>query len=430
MTKVLHVAHVSIPTDARILRELNALGESTNLSLYAYGVLEVQSSRPLHLCGLTQFRLRSARATWLPRPLRYALVSLEINSRFTARLMKLRPDIVHCHDTMVLPSGALAKALLGAAVVYDAHELESDKAGQSRALSMATLLIERASWPYIDRLITVSPSITAWYNENLGPKNTTCILNSPEVKQRPLGTQAVAAPRPGVRARLGIGTHVPLFVYVGALETGRGIELLLETFAGSSAGAHIAFIGWGALREQIEQTSQQHANIHYCPRVPHDELVPFIREATGGFCLIEDVSLSDHFCLPNKLFEYAFAGLPVIASRLPDIERVVNEFQLGVCADLSVGSIEKAILECIASPRDLPIERLHQLSWERQKEHLKDLYSDLVHDAGYRTPTTRTADHRDVCLGESDANHLGDRGGDTHGQGGRAARLVSPAEDE
>lgn len=308
-----------------------------------------------------------------------------------ARMLKLRPDIVHCHDTMVLPSGVLAKIFLRSIVVYDAHELESDKGGQSGALSKATLWVEKVSWRFIDRLITVSPSIADWYAEHLELKPTSCILNSPEVPSvRPRPEEA---PGSGLRERLGIKQEVPLFVYVGLLERGRGIELLLETFAGSAIGVHVAFIGSGGLRGPIERASELHDNIHYCPPVPHYELVAFIREASGGFCLVEDVSLSDHYCLPNKLFEYAFAGLPVIAARLPDIERFVNEYQLGVCTDLDPASIREAVLECVAAPTDLPAERLHAISWASQANDLRALYAELV----TATPADRVETHSKQC---------------------------------
>lgn len=374
MTTVLHLAHVSVPQDARILRELNALSSLPDLELHAYSVRDDEiPDRPIP-ARLRQFRLHSARTSRLPRAARYALVLLELNARFIARMLKLRPDVVHCHDTMVLPAGAMAKILMGSKVVYDAHELESDKAGQSKTLSKATLLIENVCWSRIDRLITVSPSITTWYADNLGSKPTTCILNSPETR-RPASEATFRGP--GLRGRLGLGTDTPLFVYVGGLEPGRGIELILKSFAGSDNEAHVAFIGWGSLEEEIKRQSEVQGNIHYCPRVPHDELVSFIQEATGGLCLIEDVSLSDHLCLPNKLFEYAFAGLPVIASRLPEIERVVRDYELGVCADLDPVSIGEAIEACTTWPRDLPRERLKDLSWESQARDLRSLYDDL-----------------------------------------------------
>jgi glycosyltransferase involved in cell wall biosynthesis len=375
---VLHLTHTHIPSDIRILRELNTLSQSPDLEVHGYGVQEKMSPDLREVQGsfvLGEIRTLVGRISWLPRPARYALLMLEVNTRFVTRMLRLRPNIVHCHDTLVLPAGALAKVLLGSTLIYDAHELESDKAGQSPTLSKATLLIERYCWPRIDKLITVSPSITDWYAENLGPKPTACILNSPETKT--VRGLAATGPEVGLRDRLEIGPEVPLFVYVGVLGPGRGIELLLETFLGADVDAHVAFFGSGALGETLDRASDSNSNIHRCELVPPDQLVYLFQEATGGFCLIEPLSLSDRYCLPNKLFTYAFAGLPVIASRLPEMERCVEQYQLGVCADLTVESITAALQDCMNAPRNLPLERLAELSWESQAEVLTQLYSGL-----------------------------------------------------
>jgi glycosyltransferase involved in cell wall biosynthesis len=374
VTTVLHLTHTCVPEDARILRELNALSREPGLEVHAFGVLGAKRESALKPYKLKEFRVLSAGAKWLPRPLRYALVMFEANLRFAFRLWKLRPDIVHCHDTMVLPAGVLAKLAVRSILIYDAHELESNKSGQNKALSWATLAIEKISWPRIDHLITVGPAIASWYHEHLGSKPSTCIFNSPEVPVGGLAHPGV----PGLREQVGLGLEMPLFVYVGAFATGRGIEVLLETFFDPDLHGHVAFVGSGDLLETIKGSSEVHHNIHYVPQVPHYELVGFIQEATAGFCLIEDVSLSDYYCLPNKLFEYAFAGLPIIASRLPEIDRFVKEYQLGVCADLDPDSIKQAVKECMALPRNLSADRLQPLSWLTQAQHLKNLYSKLL----------------------------------------------------
>ena len=374
MKKILHLTHTCVPNDARILRELGALGVVPDAQVHAFGVRETGPTSRRSAYTLREFKLLSTRATWLPRPLRYSLLSLEINARFLRHILRLRPDIVHCHDTMVLPSGAVAKALSHSTLVYDAHELESDKAGQGHALSLATLWIEKACWSSIDALITVSPSIVEWYQRHFEKRPTLCLLNSPEIAR--LATSAASVPGQ-LRNTLGIGKDVPLFIYVGALETGRGIELLLRTFTTGDAEAHIAFIGDGRLKGKIQQTGRAHPNVRHCEPVPHDSLVSFIEDADGAFCLIEDVSLSDHYCMPNKLFEYAFAGVPVVASKLPDIDATVSHYELGATTDLNEESVREAMTACLMMGRGRSTEHLHDLSWSTQAENLRQLYRTL-----------------------------------------------------
>ena len=92
--------------------------------------------------------------------------------------VRYRPEAVDRHDTLVLPIGMLVSFLTGAKLVYDAHELESDKNGQSSLLSREILWTETIYWPRIDTQISVSPSVLFWYNKELGLKRNALILNA------------------------------------------------------------------------------------------------------------------------------------------------------------------------------------------------------------------------------------------------------------
>lgn len=381
MTSIAHLTHTPVLTDARILRELNALGSEEGLEVHAYGARAASPGTGTRRFEVTEFMVQSSRATRLPRGLRYALVMLELNARILRRLVADPVDVVHCHDAMVLPAGAIARAAFGSTLVYDAHELESDKNGQSAALSKATLLVERAAWPLVDALISVSPSIIAWYDRHLGPKASLCLLNSPEIRRA--GDSGALASPARLRSVLGIRPNEKLYVYVGELSRGRGLRVIAEVFSGGEVEAHVAFVGEGEDRALIERLSAEHPNIHRCEPVPHDSLVDFISDADGGFCLIEDVSLSDHYCLPNKLFEYAFAGLPVIASRLPDISDYVQRYSLGTCIDIDAGQLHEVVTHGL--PKDHgPRERLRPLSWQAQADNLRAFYCTLIKRRSHR----------------------------------------------
>ena len=77
---------------------------------------------------------------------------------------------------------------------------------------------------------------------------------------------------------------------------------------------------------------KKNSNIHLHKKVPHNQVVNLIKSADVGICIIENVSLSDYYCLPNKLFEYSFAGLRVIGSDFPEISNYILSNKLGeVC---------------------------------------------------------------------------------------------------
>jgi glycosyltransferase involved in cell wall biosynthesis len=113
--------------------------------------------------------------------------------------------------------------------------------------------------------------------------------------------------------------------------------------------------------------------------VPHDELVSFINGADVGFCLIENVSLSDYYCLPNKLFEYIFAGVKVIASDFPELRDMCERYKLGVVWDEKVEDISELIPKLNLLGK-IDCEFLYDFSWEFQEKKLKSLYKNIINN--------------------------------------------------
>jgi hypothetical protein len=107
-------------------------------------------------------------------------------------------------------------------------------------------------------------------------------------------------------------------------------------------------------------------------------VVSVVQSADVGICLIENVSLSDYFSLPNKLFEYAFSGVLVLASKFPDIEQVVSRYRLGVCADLEIESIVEAMARLkVQAGGDVKVD-LSDISWVAQSARLSESYRRLL----------------------------------------------------
>jgi len=315
---------------------------------------------------------------FLSRTLYHFFVFIELSIRLIIIGWRINPKIIHCHDTLVLPIGVLLKTIRRSKLIYDAHELESNKAGQTKILSKLTLIIEKICWPYIDLLITVSPSIVKWYMHNFGKKKAELILNAPYYDRKQTTNE-----KKYFHNKYNIPDSSQVFLYLGLLEPGRGIEKLIDIFKNSKAKSHIVLMGHGSLKSFIQNESNNTMNIHYHQTIPHEQVVQVSQSANIGLCMTENVSLSDYYCLPNKLFEYVFAGLPVVASKFPDIEAYVKMYNLGKCCNTnSIDEMFQTILQIEEVPLSKVSSNLSSLSWQNQSLKLIRAYKELDSEEG------------------------------------------------
>jgi glycosyltransferase involved in cell wall biosynthesis len=375
----LHLSHTDIRADSRILKEMNALQETAkNDKVIGFGIEANDGSKLNNTVGsvvVNTYHLYSRYLKLLPKFARHILSLIEISIKYIIAASKVRPTIVHCHDTLTLPAGVIIKKIFNSKLIYDAHELESDRNGLSKTLGKMTLFMEKLLWPSIDALIVVSDAIENWYYTNISSKRSSVILNSPvyELSERNKKNRYF-------HEKFGISEGTKMFLYLGILGPGRGIDLIVEAFKDPSIDSHVVFMGFGDYKQKLEEIQESCPNIHVHDAVPHKEVVPISSAADVGFCLIQNVSLSDYLCLPNKLFEYAFAGIPVIGSDFPEIRRIVKAYNLGECCALDVNSIKKAILKFQSCKEPLVIRasNLEDLGWAVQAEKLCNLYRAVL----------------------------------------------------
>ena len=374
---ILHLTHTDTRNDSRILKELVALADNRKYDLICIGVNSdegaLKSENPLN-ANLISINILTKLPKWIPSPIRHSLIFLELFLRMMYLGVKLKPNLVHCHDTIVLPVGVFLSVLFNSKLIYDAHELESQKNGQTIILSKLTLFIEKMSWRFIDLLITVSPSIINWYQENIGFKESLLILNSPYLKLEKLDVR----PNNYLKEKFKIPENCKVFVYLGIIGKGRGIDLYLNAFQSQEINSHIVFIGFGEDVKKIQDCTLNSKKIHFHPAVKHDEVVEITKSADVGLAMIEAVSLSDYYCLPNKLFEYAFSGLFILTSDFPDMKKVIQDFDLGVCSSLDLESIKQKIIEIETQDIKTSTKDISSLSWQYQAEKLIKAYNYLL----------------------------------------------------
>jgi glycosyltransferase involved in cell wall biosynthesis len=380
---ILHLTHTDINSDSRILKEMHTIAQASDL-YYVCGIgvsLDegATSTDKIEKLNIYSIVLKSRKLTFLPTLLRHIITLFELTFKMLFRAIKLKPNVIHCNDTLVLPLGVILKFFTGAKLIYDAHELESDRNGLTKTLGKLTLFVEKILWRFIDTLIVVSPSIDKWYTDNIGEKESEVILNAPILDEK-LSPEN----KEYLRNYFSISDNSKIFLYIGILGKGRGIDLITEAFKNVDLKSSLVFLGYGELSDELKELAKVYPNIYVHDAVPHEKVVTVAKSADVGLCLIQNVSLSDYYCLPNKLFEYCFAEIPVLASDFPDISKVVKDYNLGQCTKLDSKSIYNAI-NVFENMDKLPIintKDLYILSWDAQEEKLIRLYEKLIGSKG------------------------------------------------
>jgi len=376
---ILHVSHTDITRDSRILKQIKVLENANELECCGIGLKSEEETifggkniiSKIHSFNL--FIKPNKKFHGVIRNFLALFSLLELTLRFFSKGLKQKPDVVHCHDAICLIAAVLIKRFTGCLLVYDAHELESDRNGQTKLFSKTTLCIEKLCWNSIDLFITVSQSIDQWYQEELGTKKSIIVLNSPEV----IGSSG-ELDTSYLKTKFKLANKRPLFIYVGLLSEGRGVNLLLDLFSTEVKEADLVFLGYGELKNQVVESTKRNKNIFFHPPVEHNKVVEILRSADYGLCFIEDVSLSDFYCLPNKLFEYAFAGVYTLASDFPEISYVVKRFRLGMTVNLKSDDLKATIMRIVVDRPKLKSSNLIELSWAYQGEVLLAGYREIL----------------------------------------------------
>jgi glycosyltransferase involved in cell wall biosynthesis len=376
---IVHISHTDINNDSRILKSIDAIKDIEGVQVQGIG-LKQSSEKKIINNKYKSYNLKIASLMKrMPRHVRLIFLLpffsfIEFVYFFFISLLKMRPNIVHAHDSLALVPGYIYSRIFNCKLIYDAHELESKKNQIGKMQSKVINLIEKIAWPRINAFITVSEPIKKWYLDTYGSKKSTIILNAPLIDNVKIESKTL-------RQQLSLRNDELIAVYIGYFVKGRGIEDIIQ-LARRLRNIHFAFVGSGQLKQKIKVAADNLDNISIHPFVKHDQLVNYLEGCDLGLCLLENVSLSDYYAIPNKLLEYAFSGLYVICSNFPEMSRIVKKYNIGECLSSDLAEAQKIFTDSLPSKinkRKLQSkESLYELSWSAQEEKLIDLYSYLI----------------------------------------------------
>jgi glycosyltransferase involved in cell wall biosynthesis len=436
--------HKSVEFDSRVRREASALAAAghrvTVLELAAVaGTTDEDGPGTSTRSASTQTRSRGGVArldgferrsvlppAWMRRRLPFHLYRLAFLAWFVGGVVRLRPDAVHAHDAAMLLPGIAGARLTGALLVYDSHELATSVPYRERAWAWFVATIERLVVPRCAAVITVSDGIAERLRLRYGLRRTPTVVRNvtalrlgrgeepgddtraradgagatavaanagaaavaDSARATAVATNAGAEDRRGLRARMGIAADVPLVLHQGAPAPDRGCESMLAAVQ-RLPGVHLAFLGdpepgYGAVLHRTVREHGTQDRVAFLPSVPLEELLAHTAEADVGVTLLQDTCENHRLALPNKLFEYIAAGIPVVASALPETLSLVERHGVGWCVP---PGDPHALAETLslalrghgdAELRGRLASAAAELSWEREQQRLIGLYERLA----------------------------------------------------
>jgi len=306
-------------------------------------------------------------------PERGLIKYLKFNMKVKDILSKLQPEIIIAGDLYSLPA---ATSIKRAHVVYDSRELYTQLGGlNSKPLRQHFWSwIEKKNITKVQSVIVTAPGDGTILNNIYNNLNLVIIYNFPSRKMIPTGKYSL-------RKKLKLSKEKTIFLYQGVLHEGRGIKQMIKLLI-HFKNAIAVIIGEGTFKNKFKNYAQSLGlakRTHFYGAVPYLDLLEVSADANIGFSLIKPISKSYEQALPNKLFEYALAGIPIIASKLPEMEKVIIEYKIGYTVDFDdLNAQIEAVTKILNENNRVEIQKIavNNLVWESQQSlFLKTLES-------------------------------------------------------
>jgi glycosyltransferase involved in cell wall biosynthesis len=245
-------------------------------------------------------------------------------------LMTSRASIIFAEDIYTLPFAVIFGKLKRAKVFYDSRELFGHLAGLKGMKTKQGFwrIIEKVFIKKVDHIITTGKLDSDFLIKKYEVDDPILLRNLPRY-YKPKEEQ-------DLKSLFGIEKNKKILLYQGVIHMGRGLRPTFEALK-ELQNCVLVIIGDGEFEKYYKNLTMEmeiNDQVIFAGKINQDEILSYTKTADVGLSIIENISLSYYYALPNKLFEYIMAEIPVVVSNLPQMKEVVEKHEVGMVVGL------------------------------------------------------------------------------------------------
>jgi glycosyltransferase involved in cell wall biosynthesis len=250
---------------------------------------------------------------------------------FIFQAIKLRPSIIYAHDYYLIFPAWIAAFMTNAYLVYDAHELIIPNQGE-RISKRDNLFyfLESTFIKSADLVIAANQERADIMGEHYGMKKMPLVIrNIPPMPKKILSDQSVFEFYPKLVREHDEDIHI---IYMGDINLDRGIGDLIDSLNYLSIRYKCILIGGGPSVNLIKLTYSQviiSRRLRLVGPVPNHYIPDLLRQGDIGFLSYSMIGRGNIYCAPNKIYEYAQSGLPIITTGQESIVSILRKYKIG-----------------------------------------------------------------------------------------------------
>ncbi|PQB07897.1 hypothetical protein BST83_12610 [Polaribacter filamentus] len=294
----------------------------------------------------------------------------EYNFRIFLLLFFSKKDILLSNDLDSLFANYAVSVLQNKKLVYDSHELfpEIPELVHRPFVKKFWSSLEKLLLPKLKNTYTVCKSIADYYNERYAT-NFKIVRNLPTFKKVEVGKLPFSM------------DDKKIIIYQGALNIGRGLELMIDAM--EYLENHLLIIaGNGDIYTNLKERSKNKLTenkVHFLGKLLPSELQKITPLADIGLSLEEDLGLNYRYALPNKIFDYIQAEIPILVSNLPEMKQIVIKYKVGEIIKLRTPQALAYQIQTMLKNEysESILKAKQELTWDHEKITLQNIFKNL-----------------------------------------------------